>query len=66
VFATDLDGFLEGHPQFRPVRHEIGQFFLASRRAFFADDVPGATGQLPMTAVFVLSRKLSALERGGA
>jgi mxaA protein len=66
VFAGDLNGFIDRHPQFRPLRHEIGQFFLASRRAFFADDVSGASEQHPMEALSSLSRKLSTLEREGA
>ncbi len=66
LFAANLDGFIDTHPQFRALRHEIGQFFLASRRTFFAEDIAGASGQQPIEAISALSRKLSTLEREGA
>lgn len=66
VFAADLHGFLEAHPQFCSVRHDARGFFDASRRAFFADDIAGARGQQPIEAICALSRRLSTLEREGA
>ena len=65
LFAADVDGFLEAHPQFRSARREIAEFFAASRRAFFADDIAGARSQQPIAAVSALSCKLSRLERLG-
>ncbi len=65
VFASDMEAFLDTHPHFRSARHDIGQFFLASRRAFFADDIAGASEQHPIEAIFALSHRLSTLERQG-
>jgi mxaA protein len=66
VFANDMTGFLDRHPQFRPADDGIAAFFAASRRAFFAGDLPGAEREHPLEAVLALSRDLSRLERQAA
>lgn len=66
VFANDVNGFLDLHPQFRPAGEGIAAFFAASRRAFFAGDSRGAETDQPMAAVLSLSRDLSRLERRAA
>lgn len=66
IFATDIDRFLDGHPEYRPARHEIGQFFAASRQAFYGSDITGASEAHPVEAIYTLSLRLSQLERQGA
>jgi mxaA protein len=66
VFAADIDGFLDGHPEYRSARHEIGQFFAASRRAFYGSDLAGASETHPIEAVSALSQRMSRLERQAA
>ncbi|WP_088343954.1 MULTISPECIES: hypothetical protein [Rhodomicrobium] len=66
VFATDLDGFVTSHPHFDAARDDIARFFAASRRAFFAEDISGASGEHPIEAVSALSHRLSQLERAAS
>lgn len=65
ILAEDVDGYLDRHAAFRPHGREIGQFFAASRQAFFANDVMGAAEAMPLPAVAALSAELSAVERRG-
>lgn len=66
LFADDIDGFLERHPEYRPARHEIAQFFAASRWAFYGSDIAGASEAHPIEAVSALSLRMSRLERRAA
>lgn len=69
VFAEDLPGFFDTHPDFRAVESEVRRLFAASRHVFFGGDVfffgdaVGTAGKLPPEDLLALSRRLRAVER---
>lgn len=66
VLADDVPAFIGDHPEFEPQRLDIERLFLASRRAFFANDVDEAQSEMPLAALVGLSADLGAAERRAA
>lgn len=66
VLADDVPAFLRDHPEFQSKQPQIEQLFLASRRAFFANDVDEARSEMPLAALVDLSADLGAAERRAA
>jgi mxaA protein len=63
VLADDVPSFLGQHPEFERLRSGIERLFDASRRAFFANDVEEARGEMPVSELVALSSELGAAER---
>ncbi|MFN3623035.1 MAG: nonribosomal peptide synthetase MxaA [Hyphomicrobium sp.] len=66
VLADDVPIFIGEHPEFQSQRPAIERLFLASRYAFFADDVADAQAEMPLDALVELSADLGAAERRAA
>lgn len=63
VLAADLDRFLAERREFYPLKPDIERFFAQSARAFFADDMTGTRGELPLPALAAFATALSERER---
>lgn len=63
VLAEDVPDFLAVHRAFQPLREDIARFFAASRRAFFGNDMEGASRAMPFEAVAALGSRLGEVER---
>ena len=63
ILASDLNRFFSEYPEYSGRRREIADFFESSRRAFFGDDIAGASERFPIGALRKLSRELSVQER---
>jgi mxaA protein len=66
VLADDVQSFLGEHPEFHDQQSGIDRLFLASRRAFFANDVDEARADMPLAELVELSAQLSNAERRAA
>lgn len=63
LLADDVPAFIGAHPEFQPQQPDIERLFMASRRAFFANDVDEARVAMPLSALVGLSADLGAAER---
>lgn len=61
LLGEDLPGFIASRPAFARLEADIGQFFHASRRAFFGRSM--APSEMPASELVSLSRSLAAAER---
>lgn len=66
VLADDVPAFIGAHPEFQAQQPAIERLFLASRYAFFANDVADAQAEMPLDALVDLSADLGAAERRAA
>ncbi|MGY4310284.1 mxaA protein [Bradyrhizobium sp. USDA 4369] len=65
VLADDLDLFLQRHAAYRALQDGLGDFFGASRLAFFANDPERARREFSFDRVEMLTRNLAIAERAG-
>ncbi|UFZ02682.1 nonribosomal peptide synthetase MxaA [Bradyrhizobium ontarionense] len=65
VLADDLDLFLQRHAAYRALKDGLGDFFGASRLAFFANDPERARREFSFDRIETLTRKLAVAERAG-
>jgi mxaA protein len=66
VLAEDVPFFLARHQVFKPLASDISRFFATSRRAFFGNDLNGATEDMPLADVATLGKRLGEAERRAA
>jgi mxaA protein len=66
VLAEDVPFFLARHQVFKPLASDISRFFATSRRAFFGNDLNGATEDMPLAEVATLGKRLGEAERRAA
>ncbi len=63
VFADTLGDFFESHAQFSPARQPITDFFLRSRKVFYAEEM-GGDEQESLREITAFVQRCSDLERG--
>jgi mxaA protein len=66
VFENGVDGFVETHPRFGPLRADLLDFFARSRREFFGDARGGLGDAVEASWLLALCRRARDAERGSA
>lgn len=63
LLASDLDRFLDAHPEHGPIRTEVERFFAASRTVFFGEAEREGKVSLPPAELKALAATLAQQER---